>query len=102
MTTLFRLYRAENIGSPAALVFVILARFPPWHRRRSRPHVRVQGDRLLIQTDYRLLRVIRPLVQFQDVFHLGDVIFIQISHRRGRDAGLPAPPAQIPTSGATA
>jgi hypothetical protein len=49
-----------------------------------------------------LFGVIRPLVYFQDVFHLGDVVVIQFGHCRGRDAGLPAPPAQIPTSGATA
>jgi hypothetical protein len=48
------------------------------------------------------LLVIRPFVYLQDVFHLGDVFFIEVGHRRGRDAGLPAPPAQIPTSGATA
>src|SRR5512135_2844253 len=41
---------------------------------------RASGDRLLIQTDYRFLLVIRPFVYFQDVFHLGDVFFIEVGH----------------------
>src|SRR6266545_2164391 len=49
---------AEDIGCPAALVFVILARLPTWH---CRLHVGVQGDRLFIEKDYWLLRIISPL-----------------------------------------
>src|SRR3974377_639780 len=51
------LYGAEDIGGPAAFVFVIPARFPSWRGRRGWSHIGVQGDRLLIQADYRLLRV---------------------------------------------
>jgi len=96
------LYGAEDIGGAAAFIFVIPPRFPSGCRRRRGSHIGVQGDRLLIQADYRFLLVIRPFVYLQDVFHLGDVFFIEVGHRRGRDAGLPAPPAQIPTSGTTA
>ena len=55
-------------------------------------------NRLPVQADYRLLRIIWPLVHFQHVLHVGDVVFIEFGHYRGRDAGHPAP-AQIPTRG---
>ena len=80
MAARLRFYGAENIGGPAALIFVIPSRFPSWHRRRGGPHVGVQGDRLLIQADHRLLRVIRPFVHLQDVFHLGDIVVIEVGH----------------------
>ena len=80
MTPGLWLYGAGNTGGLAALVFVILARFPSRHCRRGWPHIGVQGDRLFIQTDYRLLRVIRPLVHLQDIFHVGDVVVIKICH----------------------
>ena len=102
MTAGLRFYGAEDIGGPATLIFVIPPRLPSRHRRRGGPHVGMQGDRLLVQTDHRLLRVVRPFVHLQHVFHLGDIVVIEVGHRRGRDAGLPAPPAQIPTSGTTA
>ena len=71
-------YRAENVGGPAALVFVVPSGFPSWHGRRGRPHIGVQSDRLLIQADHWFLRVIRPFVHLQNVFHLGDVVIIQV------------------------
>jgi hypothetical protein len=37
----------------------------------------MQGDPLLSQTDYRLLA---SLVGFEDVFHLDDVVVIQVGH----------------------
>src|ERR1041384_5074979 len=76
-----RLYGTENIGGPASFIFVIPARFPPRRCRRGGAHVGMQSDRLLIQTDYWFLLVVRPFVQFQDVFHLGDVVFIEVGHR---------------------
>src|SRR5215472_2436835 len=57
-----RLYCAENVGRSAALVFVVPARFPPWHGGRSWSDIGVEADRLLIQTDYRFFRDIGPLV----------------------------------------
>jgi hypothetical protein len=53
---------------------------PVRHCRRGWPHIGVQGDRLLIQADYRLLRIVRPFVHFQDVFHLDDVVVIEVGH----------------------
>src|SRR5215831_15673093 len=55
-------YGAEDIGCPAAFVFVIPARFPPWCCRRGWSHIGVQGNRLLIQADYRWFPVVGPLV----------------------------------------
>jgi hypothetical protein len=71
------LYRAEDIGGPAAFVFVVPARFPSWRYRRGWPHIGMQGDPLLIQTDYRSLG---SLVGFEDVFHLDDVVVIQVGY----------------------
>jgi hypothetical protein len=102
MTACFGFHSAEDFGRPATLIFVIPARLPSRQGRRGRPHVGMQGDRLFVHTDHRLQRIVRPFIHLQNVFHLGDIVIIEIGHRRGRDAGLPAPPAQIPTSGATA
>jgi hypothetical protein len=74
MAACLRFYGTENIGGSWALIFIIPSRFSAGSRRRGRPHVGVQGDRLLIYTDHRLLPVIQPFVHFQDVFHLGDVL----------------------------
>src|SRR5215831_2510220 len=57
-----------------------LSRRPSGCCRRRGSHIGVQGDRFLIQTDYRFLLVIRPFVHLQDVFHLGDVFFIEVGH----------------------
>jgi DNA-binding CsgD family transcriptional regulator len=40
----FWLYGAEDIGGPAAFVFVIPARFPAWRCRRGWSHIGVQGE----------------------------------------------------------
>ena len=80
MASRFGLYGAEDIGGAAAFIFVIPPRFPSGCRRRRGSHIGVQGDRLLIQADYRFLLVIRPFVYLQDVFHLGDVFFIEVGH----------------------
>jgi hypothetical protein len=49
-----------------------------------------------------LLGIVWFFIRFQNVLHLVDVILSEFGHGRGRDAGRPAPPAQIPTSGTTA
>src|SRR5271157_4617166 len=97
-----RLYRAENIGCTTALVFVIPPRFPSRCSGRGWPDVGMQRDRLLIQAHHRLLWIAGLFVRLQYIFHLRDVVFIEFGHGRGRDAGHPAPPARIPTSGTTA
>src|SRR6185437_12942929 len=80
MTPRLWLHGTKDIGGPAAFIFVIPPRFPSGRRRRRRSHIGVQGDRLLIQTDHRLLPVVWPFVHFQDIFHLGDVVFIEVGH----------------------
>jgi hypothetical protein len=57
----------------------------------------VERDRLLIQTRNRCMGIEGLLVRPQNIFQLCDIFFIEFG--RGRDAGHPAPPAQIPTSG---
>ena len=74
------LYGTEDTGGPAAYIFVIPARLPSGHCRRRGSHIGVQGQRLLIYTDYGLLRVIRPFVHFQDLLHLADVGLIEVGH----------------------
>src|SRR5713226_263998 len=80
MTAGLGFYGAENIGRTAAFVFVIPPCLPSRGRRRGRPHVGMQGDWLLIQTNQRLLRVVWPFVHLQHVFHLGDIVVIEIGH----------------------
>src|SRR5262249_61877103 len=60
------LYGAKNIGGSAALVLVIPTRFPPWRCRRGWANIGVQRDRLLIQTDYRVLWGVRTLRHLPD------------------------------------
>jgi len=62
----------------------------------------MQRNRFLIQTHYGLLRIVWPFIRLQGVLHIGNVVFIEVGHGRGRDAGRPTPPAQIPTGGTTA
>jgi hypothetical protein len=62
----------------------------------------MERDRLLIQADDGFGSIVRLLIHFQNVFHLFDVLGVELRNGRGRDAGHPAPPAQIPTGGITA
>lgn len=48
---------------------------------------------------YRFSLRERLFVGFENVLHASDVLLVQFPHGRGRDAGHPAPPAQIPTCG---
>ena len=80
MTAGLRLHGAENIGRPATLIFVIPPRLASWRRRRGGPHVRMQGNGLLVSADHRWRWIVRPFVYFQHVFHLGDVVIVEIRH----------------------
>jgi hypothetical protein len=80
MTACLGLYGAENIGRPVSLILVIPPRFLSRYCRRGRPQIGVQGDRLLVSADHWLFGIIRPLIQFQNIFHLGDVLVIEIGH----------------------
>ncbi len=62
----------------------------------------MQGHGLLVQAYYRLLWIRGAFINLQNVFHLADVFVSEVGDGRGRDAGRPAPPAQIPTGGTTA
>ena len=80
MTTHFRLYCAENISRAAAFVFVVPSRFPPRLDRRGGTNIGMERDRLLVQAEHRLMRVVRLFIRLQYVFHLGDIVVIQIGH----------------------
>ena len=96
------LYSAENISRTAALVFVIASRFPSRPGGGEGTDLGMQRNRLLIQAHHGLLRIVWLFIRFQGVLHSGNVVFIEVGHGRGRDAGRPTPPAQIPTGGTTA
>ena len=80
MTTGFRLYGAENIRCATTFVFVISPRFPSRFRRRGGTDIGVQRDWLLVQADHRFLRIVGLFVHLQHIFHLGDVVFIEVGH----------------------
>jgi hypothetical protein len=40
----------------------------------------MQRNRLLVQTHHRLLRVVGLFIRLQNVFHFGDVVFIEFAH----------------------
>ena len=73
MTSRFWLYRAENIGCAASFVFVVPSGFPTGHGRRSRPDIGMQGNRLFVQADNRLLRIVGTFIHFKHVLHIRDV-----------------------------
>ena len=102
MAARFGLHSAENIGRAATLLSVISPGLPSWYSRRWRPDIGVQGHRLLVPAYHRLLRIVWAFISLQDVFHLVDVLVSEVGDGRGRDAGRPTPPAQIPTGGTTA
>lgn len=71
---------AEDVGGAAPPILVIAFRHVPRARRMGRPHVGMERDRLFIEADHRLLRVVRPFVESQDILHAGDVRGVE---RRG-------------------
>ena len=60
----------KDVGGTAALIFVV----PTGLAARLGPNVDIQGDRLLIQTDHGFARIVRPFIDFQNVFHFGDIV----------------------------
>src|SRR5580658_7168611 len=76
----FGLYGAENVGGAAALVFVVASGFPSWCSRRGWADIGMQGDWLLVQTHHWFLGIVGFFIRFQNVLHLGDVVFIEFCH----------------------
>jgi len=72
--------RAKHIGDTAAFVFAVPSGRAPRRRRRGRADIGVERDRLFVQANDRLFGIIRPLLGFQHILHLGDVLFIEIGH----------------------
>src|SRR5271157_2250324 len=75
-----RLHAAEHIGSATTLILIIPFGYPAGFHRYRRADILVQGDRLLIHTDHRLLLRQGLLVHRQHIFHAGDVWLIEIGH----------------------
>ena len=80
MATGFGLDRAKDIRRPATFILAVPTRLAARLGRRRRTNVGMQRDRLLVETDHRLRRIVGPFVRFQHVFHAGDVGFIELRH----------------------
>ena len=98
----FRLHRAEDIGGPTAFILTVLPPFAARGSRSRRPNIGMERHWLFVHTNHWFCGVIRSLVDFQNIFHAFDIVVVKFGYGRGRDAGHPAPPAQIPTGGTTA
>ena len=77
MATGLRLYRAENIGRATPFVFAILSCLPPRLGRRPRADISMQRNGLLIHAHHWFFGVVGLFVRPQNVFHFGDVLFIE-------------------------
>src|SRR6516165_632665 len=66
------------LGSTAQNVLAVPQRFSARHSRRSCSHIGMQSDGLLIQANYWFCAPIRTLIEFQDIFHLVDVLLIEV------------------------
>jgi hypothetical protein len=72
------LHRAEDIRRTTTFVLGISPGFPSRRCGRGRSDIGVQRHRLLVQANHRLLRIVGAFISFQDVFHLGDVLVIEV------------------------
>ena len=64
------------MGAPS--IFVVSSSFPARFRRGGRPDVGMQRHWLFVQTHYGFLRIVRPLIGFQNTLHLGNVFVIEV------------------------
>src|ERR1700741_3297765 len=62
----------EQIGDAIAFVFLIVTRLGSWLRGDGRARLDDQLLRGLVETHERPLRIVRPLINLQHVFHIGD------------------------------
>src|SRR3982751_1577598 len=80
MSTRFGFHGAEHIRRSTTLILIVPSCLPPRRGRRSRTDIGVQRDGLLIQTYHRLLEMVRLLIGFQNLFHLGEVLLVEFRH----------------------
>ena len=75
------LHSAEDMGGAATLVFTIVARLPARRRCGRRSDIGMQRDRFFVQAEDRFFGIIRLFIDLQNVFHFGDVFFIELGYR---------------------
>ncbi len=80
MPTRFRFYDTEDIGGAASFVLVVPFCHSAGGSGNRRSNVRVQRDRLLVQADHRFSRRVGFFIGGQNVFHLFDVLRVQLRH----------------------
>src|SRR5271156_50830 len=64
--------RHEQIGDAIAFVFVVVTRLASWLRGDRSPRLDDQLLRGFVEAHERTLRIVRPLIDLQHVFHVGD------------------------------
>jgi hypothetical protein len=69
---------AERVRRAASLGFAVSASFSARYSRPRRPDVGMEGHWFLVQTNYWLGRIRRALIDFQHVFHLLDVLIVEV------------------------
>ena len=80
VATGLRFHNPKHISCATSFVFVIRSYRFPWFRRPRRAYVCVQCYRLLVQANYRFVRLIRFLIDRQYILHPFDVVPVQFCH----------------------
>src|SRR5260370_34771537 len=78
--TRLRFYSTENIGRPAALVFVVPSGFPARCSRRGGSNVGMQRYRRFIQAHHPVLRMGGLFIRLPNILPLGGVVFLELGH----------------------
>src|ERR1700687_2089746 len=68
----------EDVRGSTTFVFVIALGDLARTRREGRSQIRVERDRFFVQANHRLDGTIGVLINCQDVFHLADVLGVQV------------------------
>ena len=76
----FGFHDRKNIGRASTLVLVVAPRNVAGPHGADWPDVGMQRNRFLIQTDHRFRCRVGFFINGQDVFHLLDVFFVEVSH----------------------
>ena len=69
---------AEDVRGSATLVFVVTLGDLPRTRRQGRSQIRMERDGLFVQANHRLGCTIGLLINCQNVFHLAEVLGVQV------------------------